>query len=65
MDLELIKSEIRARGLKQRWLANKIEVHPSTLNRFLTGRTIMSGESLIKLLQVLEIDPGNLKPKAS
>lgn len=65
MDLELIKSEIKARGLKQRWLANKIDVHPSTLNRFLTGRTIMSGEALIKLFQLLKIDPASLKTKAS
>jgi plasmid maintenance system antidote protein VapI len=65
MDIELIRNKIKARGLKQRWIASEIDVHPSTLNRFLTGRTIMSGEAMIKLFQLLEIDPGLIKIKAS
>lgn len=65
MDLRVIKVEIKNRGLKSKWIASEIGIHPSTLSRFLSGRTILSGESLIRLLQMLKIDPASFKQKAS
>ena len=65
MDLEKFRNAIQARGMKHRWLAAEIGIHPSTLCRFLKGRTMLGGEALIKLLQVLNLDPEALKKKAS
>ena len=65
MNLLKVRKEIERRGLKQRWLAGQIEVHPNTLSRFLTGKTELGYDSLSKLLEILEIKFETLKKKAS
>ncbi|MBL7545605.1 MAG: helix-turn-helix transcriptional regulator [Bdellovibrionaceae bacterium] len=65
MNLKRIDSAIKQKGLKKTWLAEQIHVHPSTLNRFLSGKTKMGGEALVRLFQILQIDINSLKEKAS
>jgi len=65
MNLELIKTEIEKKGLKQVWLADQISVHPKTLSRFLNGKTEMGLLEVAKLLGILNIKFEALMKKAS
>lgn len=65
MNRGLIKSRIKTLGLKQVWLAAELNIHQGTLSRFLTGRTMLGGEELVRLLQILNLDTEALKKKAS
>ncbi|MEN0060019.1 MAG: helix-turn-helix transcriptional regulator [Bdellovibrio sp.] len=54
--LEEIKKRIEERGLKHRWLADQVGVHPTTLSRFLTGKTNLSNAALKSLLKELKLE---------
>jgi ribosome-binding protein aMBF1 (putative translation factor) len=65
MDIQKLRKVIEGRGIKQTWLADQIGVHPSTLNRFLTGRTHMSRAAIKSLLRELNLSEDSLKLRAS
>lgn len=65
MNRQKIEITIKKRGLKKGWVAEQIKVHPSTLKRFLTGKTMLNGEALIELCRILKLDPESLNKKAS
>ncbi len=54
--LDAIKRRIEERGLKHRWLADQMGVHPTTLSRFLTGKTNLSNAALKSLLRQLDLE---------
>jgi transcriptional regulator with XRE-family HTH domain len=56
-----IKEIVKSRGLKICWLADEINVHPTTLGRFLSGKTNLNAEALLKLLRVLNLDESQKK----
>lgn len=65
MELERIRQVIADKGFKHKWLAGQIGVHPSSLSRFLTGKSVISRSAMILLFQVLNIDAETLRKKAS
>jgi len=65
MNRTLIRKEIEKLGLRRVWLAAKIGVHPTTLNRFLNGKTVLGSEALMELLTILKLKPEALLKKAS
>lgn len=65
MNRQMIEDEIVRRGIKRGWLAEQLEIHPTTLRRFLSGKTMLAGEKLLKLLEILKLNPETLKKKAS
>lgn len=57
MDLvDTIRTEIEKKGIKHRWLAEKIGVHPTTLSRFLTRKRGIGSEIKMSLLRELNLD---------
>lgn len=64
MDLELIREVIEQKGLKHRWLADQIGVHPTTLSRFLTGKSKLGNAALKSLCRELNLDAKSLKDAA-
>ena len=65
MNRALIRSEIENMGFRRVWLAGQIGVHPTTLNRFLSGKTMLGSEALMELLSILKLKPEALLKKAS
>jgi len=65
MNLIKIRQEIEKQGLKHKALARRIDVHPNTLSRFLTGKTVLGTEALLKLLKALNLSTEALMKKAS
>lgn len=65
MNLIMIRDVIEKTGLKHRALAKQIGVHPNTLSRFLTGKTMLGSEALMKLLSILNLKPESLLKKVS
>ena len=65
MNLQTIEQQIKIKGLKKGWVAEKIGIHPVTLRRFLKGDTELKLEKLAKLLEVLDLKFEALMKKAS
>jgi plasmid maintenance system antidote protein VapI len=57
MNLSRIRDEIDKRGIKHRWLAKQIGVHPTTLSRFLCGKIGLAEEAQEKLFRILKLKP--------
>lgn len=56
MELDRIRQAIEEKGFKHKWLACQIGVHPSSLSRFLTGKSVINRSALILLSQKLGIE---------
>ncbi len=65
MNLKAIEDAIKAKGLKKSWVADKIDVHPGTLRRFLRGEIDMGSIKVLKLLEILNLKAEALKDRAS
>lgn len=65
LDLNAIRSEIDARGLKVKYLAMKIGVIPGTLSSFLTGKRNLGPSAKRLLLLELNLTEEALKKKAA
>ena len=56
MDVKILRECIKKRGLKQTWIAGQLGVHTATLNRYLTGKSLMDQDKIIKLLDLLGLE---------
>lgn len=56
MDIELVRAAITKKGFKHKWLAGQIGVHPTTLSKYLTGKSPLTRPALILLAQKLELE---------
>lgn len=57
----MLKSIIKTRGVKQKWLAAKLGVSEVTVSNWCSGKTTPNEEHLIKLSVLLEVEPTLLK----
>lgn len=61
MNIEIIRERIKSRGLKGSWIADQLKISRGTLSRFLTGKTILSGDKLLELLNLLGLNLSDVK----
>jgi transcriptional regulator with XRE-family HTH domain len=57
----MLKSIIKTRGVKQKWLAAKLGVSEVTVSNWCSGKATPNDEHLIKLAAILEFEPSLLK----
>lgn len=48
---------LRANGIKQSWLAERLEIPPTTLNGIVNGRSELKADLFIRICQVLNVPP--------
>lgn len=61
---ERIKDYLESNGIKQTFLANKIDMHPNTLNAKLNGHVRILADDIEKICGALGISPNAfLKPR--
>lgn len=65
MNLELINRTIKTKGIKKKWLADQMNVHPNTLGYFLKGKTMLGADAFVKLLAILNLDAKSLVKDAA
>lgn len=53
MDLKQIKDKIEERGLKHRWIANKLDIHYTALSQYLNDFRPMPDDIKVRLLKVI------------
>lgn len=51
----LLKELLKSKGLKQKWLANKLGVSEVTVSNWCAGKTVPNKEHLKKLSEILEV----------
>ena len=51
----LLKELLKAKGLKQKWLANKIGVSEVTVSHWCAGRSVPKKAHLKKISEILEV----------
>lgn len=44
-------------GIKQNWLAERLNIHPSTLNGILNGRSELKADMFIEICHILNVPP--------
>lgn len=59
-----LKEIIENRGIKQSYICEKIDMTPDALSRILNGTRKITGEELLKLCDLLDIDPRSLRQSA-
>ncbi|MDA9774630.1 helix-turn-helix domain-containing protein [Saprospiraceae bacterium] len=52
----MLKEYIKAKGVKQKWIADKIGVSEVTLSNWVKMKTTPSDENMEKLSKVLDLD---------
>ncbi|OKL42082.1 helix-turn-helix domain-containing protein [Pontibacter flavimaris] len=57
----MLKALIKARGVKQKWLASKMGVSEVTVSNWCSGKTMPSPDHLEKLSAILEVEISVLK----
>jgi plasmid maintenance system antidote protein VapI len=65
MDRKLVKSELKRRGIKHKWFAETIGIHPSTLSAYLTGRKTLSLAIEKSIFRELNLNTEALGDRAS
>jgi transcriptional regulator with XRE-family HTH domain len=53
----LLKELLKSKGLKQKWLANKLGVSEVTVSSWCSGKSVPQKNHLRKLCELLEIPP--------
>ena len=56
----LLKELIKAKGIKQKWLAQKIGVSEITVSNWCTNKTVPQKHHIEKLCEILDIPEKNL-----
>lgn len=56
----LLKELLKSKGIKQKWLAQKIGVSEVTVSIWCAGKTVPKKEHLIKLSDLLEVPMSTL-----
>ncbi len=51
----ILKELLKSKGIKQKWLANKIGVSEVTVSLWCAGKSLPKKEHLIKLSELLEV----------
>lgn len=65
MELNLqLKEIIESRGIKQSYICEKIGMTPDALSRILNSTRKITGEELLNLCDLLNIDPRSLRQSA-
>lgn len=59
-NLRLIRGRINQSGKTHRQIARAIGVHPTTLSRFLNGKTDMNSTKFVCLLRILDMPTEDL-----
>lgn len=54
--MTILKQLIQSKGMKQKWLAQKIGVSEVTLSNWVNGKAVPKKEHLEKLCEILEIN---------
>jgi plasmid maintenance system antidote protein VapI len=54
MDLKEIKNKIEEKGLKHRWIANKLDIHYTALSQYLNDFRPMPDDVKVRLLKVID-----------
>lgn len=62
--IDAFNNKITSLGLKQKIIAEKIDVTEDRLSRILAGRSNMFAEEMIKLCVILDIDPNTFRKSA-
>lgn len=57
----MLKDLIRAKGIKQRFIAEKLGVSEVSVSNWVKGKTVPSEEHLMKLCQILDVPMEKLK----
>ncbi len=65
MDLTKVKAKIKKHKLSQQDLAKSIGIHPTTLSRFVNGKTVMNAKDLLALMRALNLKAESLTDRAS
>lgn len=65
MNLAVIRNKLDDTGKTHKEIAEELGIHPTTLSRFLNGKTELGLESLAKLLKLLNVKFEALIKKAS
>ena len=60
-----LKRTVDSKGLKQKFLAEKVGIHRGTLNQYLNGKRSLGRPAFLNLLRELGLDEETLKAKAS
>ena len=60
MNLALVRTEIDKRYVSHTEFARYLGVHPITLSRFLTGKSVLRPYFLLRLIDALNIKPEEL-----
>ncbi|MBC6992232.1 helix-turn-helix domain-containing protein [Hymenobacter sp. BT491] len=58
----MLQTIIKARGIKQKWLASKLGVSEVTVSNWCSGKTAPTSEHLEKLCAILQVEMHLLKP---
>lgn len=48
---------LKENGIKQTWLAERLEIPPQTLNGIIKGRSELKAETFITICKVLNVSP--------
>ena len=48
---------LKDNGIKQSWLAERLDVPPTTLNGIINGRTEMKADMFISIFRILNVPP--------
>lgn len=48
---------LKENGIKQAWLAERLDVPPTTLNGIINGRAEMKADMFIKICRILNVPP--------
>lgn len=58
--MSILKQLIQSKGVKQKWLAQKMGVSEVTISSWVSGKTTPKEEHLKKLCDILEVSPETL-----
>lgn len=57
MVAQSIGEYLKDNGIKQTWLAERLEIPPTTLNGIINGRSELKADTFITICKVLNVSP--------
>lgn len=65
LDAQKFNSILEKNGLKKKWIAQKLDVHESTVSRWCTGATQPPYEAVLLIAELLELEIEDLGAQAA